>query len=57
MGDARHAFSQAVSELLCHHLAAVHVRYVRAGRRYVDTCLSERGSFRLVRLRLRTLEG
>lgn len=47
-----HAFSEAISELICHHLVAVQVRYVYGGQTYFDTCLSERGCFRLVRLLL-----
>src|SRR5262245_9336634 len=39
--DAAHGFSEAVSELICHHLAAVQVRYVYEGQMYFDTCLSE----------------
>ncbi len=43
-------FSEAVSELICHHLAALQVRYVYDGKTYFDTCLTEAGSFRLVRV-------
>jgi hypothetical protein len=50
--DAGHGFSEAVSELICHHVAALQVRYVYDGRTYFDTALSEQGSFRLVRLML-----
>jgi hypothetical protein len=48
--DAAHGFSEAVSELICHHLAALQVRYVYDGHTYFDTALSEPGCFRLVRL-------
>ncbi len=50
--QSSHAFSEAVSELMSHHVAALQIRYLYEGRMYFDTCLSEQGTFRLVRLLL-----
>lgn len=50
--ESSHAFSEAVSELMSHHVAALQIRYLYEGRMYFDTCLSEQGAFRLVRLLL-----
>lgn len=50
--EASRAFSDAVHELTSRRVTALQVRYLYRERMYFDTCLSDQGGYRLVRLLL-----